>query len=83
MGGQGQGLGGWGLDMNVCVVSLFNPVAPYRYLLPTVYLSVADIENPDLLACDCQTWISLDIARFKRSSATHPTGPHDQLGRKR
>ena len=39
-------------------------LAPYRYLLPTVYLSVADIANPDLLACGCRTWISLDIARF-------------------
>ena len=43
---------------------VFNPVAPYRYLLPNLYLSVADIATPDLLACDSQTWISLDIARF-------------------
>ena len=52
---------------------MFNPVAPYRYLLPTVYLSVADIANPDLLACGCR--ISLDIA-FMRSSASHPAGPN-------
>ena len=32
--------------------------------LPYIYLSVADIENPDLFACSCRTWISLDIARF-------------------
>ena len=43
---------------------MFNPVAPYRYLLPTVCLSVTDIANPDLLACGCRTRISLDIARF-------------------
>ena len=43
---------------------MFNPVSPYRYLLPNLYLSVADIANPDLLACGSRTWISLDIARF-------------------
>ena len=37
----------------------FNPVAPYRYRLPTVSLSVADIANPDFLVCCCQTWIRL------------------------
>ena len=26
---------------------IFNPVAPYRYLLPNVYLFIADIANPD------------------------------------
>ena len=39
-------------------------VAPYGYLLPTVYMSVAGIANPNLLACSCRTWISLYIARF-------------------
>ena len=43
---------------------MFNPVAPYRYLLPNLYFSVADIANPDLFACGGRTWISLDIARF-------------------
>ena len=28
----------------------FNPVAPYRYMLPNLYLDVADIANPDLSA---------------------------------
>ena len=41
---------GWGGVMSVCVVSL--------------YLSVTDISNPDLLACGSRTWFSLDIARF-------------------
>ena len=27
---------------------MFNPVAPYGYLLPNVYLFMADIANPDL-----------------------------------
>ena len=43
---------------------MFNPVAPYRYLLPNLHLSVADIANPDLLACGSRTWIRLDIGRF-------------------
>ena len=43
---------------------MFNPVAPYRYMFPIVHLSVADIANPDMLACGCRTWIRLDIARF-------------------
>ena len=38
--------------------------SPYRYLLPNLYLSVADIANPDLFVCGSRTWISLDIARF-------------------
>ena len=43
---------------------MFNHVAPYQYLLPTLYLSVADIANPDLFACGSRNWISLDIGRF-------------------
>ena len=43
---------------------MLNPVAPYRYLLPNLYLFVADIANPDLFACGSRTWISIDIARF-------------------
>ena len=26
---------------------VFNPVAPYGYLLPNIYLFIADITNPD------------------------------------
>ena len=43
---------------------MFNPVAPFRYLLPNLYFSVADIVNPVLFACGSRTWISLDITRF-------------------
>ena len=32
------------------------------FMLHTVYLTVADIENPDFFAYGCRTWISLDIA---------------------
>ena len=31
--------------------TVFNPVAPHQYLLPTVYLAVVDITNPDLFVC--------------------------------
>ena len=43
---------------------MFNPVAHYGYLLPTVYLFMADISNTDLFMCGCRTWICLDITRF-------------------
>ena len=43
---------------------VFNHVAPYRDLLPTMHLFVADIENTYLFLCDCRTWIALDIIRF-------------------
>ena len=43
---------------------MFNLVAPYRYLLPILYLSVTDIANPDLFACVSRTWISFDIGHF-------------------
>ena len=51
---------------------VFNPVAPYRYLLPNLYLSVADIVNPDFFACSSRTWISLNIARFYEEHC-HPS----------
>ena len=43
---------------------MFNPVVPYRYLLPMVYLFMTDIANPDLFVCCWWTWISLNINRF-------------------
>ena len=43
---------------------VFNTVAPYGYMLPTVYLFIADIANPDLFVCGCRTRICLDITRF-------------------
>ena len=51
---------------------MFNPVAPYRYLLPTVYLFMADIANPDLFVCNCRTWIYLDITHFYEEQP-HPS----------
>ena len=43
---------------------MFNPVTPYRCLLPTVYLFMADIANRDLFVCSCRTWNCLDISLF-------------------
>ena len=43
---------------------MFNPVALYGYLLPTVYLFMAYIVYPDLFLCGYRTWICLDIIRF-------------------
>ena len=50
---------------------VFNPIAHYRYLHPNLYLSVADIANPDLCVCSSRTWISLDIARFYEEHVRH------------
>ena len=41
---------------------VFNPVALYRYLLPSMYLSEADIANPDFIGCYCRT--SFDLSHF-------------------
>ena len=64
-------MGGCGGVMYVCCepeffveMAVFNPVAPFRYLLANMYLSVADIANPDFLGCYCRTCINLDIASF-------------------
>ena len=38
--------------------------SPNLYLLPTVYLFMADIANPDLIVCSCRTWICFDINRL-------------------
>ena len=40
------------------------PSVQSSWTLSNLYLSVADIANPDLFACSSRTWISLDIARF-------------------
>ena len=62
---------------------VFNLVVHYRNLFPTVYLSVADIANPDLLACACRTWINLDMGRLyeeqchRSSESAWPAFPKD------
>ena len=44
---------------------VFNPVAPYRDLLPNVYLFMADITNPDLFVCVSD----LDLSGFVSAPA--------------
>ena len=51
---------------------MFNPVAHYGYLIPNVYLFMADITNPDLFVGPGVVSTSL---AFMRSSASHPAGP--------
>ena len=74
-------------DQGICVLCLadtcafdehpvFNPVAPYGYLLPNMYLFIADIANLDSFVGSCRTWICFD---FVRSSASHPADPHGRL----
>ena len=60
---------------------MFNPVAPYGYLLPNMYLFIADITNPDLFDVVGPGLVSTSPA-FVRSSASHPAGPHGQLAPK-
>ena len=62
---------------------VFNPVAPYRYLFPTVYLFMADITNLVLFVCCCRNCIYLDITRQPSSASVWPAcqkngtlGPH-------
>ena len=37
----------WRIPAHNEVHPVFNPVAPYGYLLPNMYLFIADITNPD------------------------------------
>ena len=58
---------------------VFNPVAPYGYLLPSVYLFMADI---DIQTCLCVFVGPGFVSAFMRSSASHPAVPHDRLAQK-
>ena len=50
---------------------VFNPVAPYGYLLPNMYFFVADITNPDSFSVVGPGLVSTSSA-FVKSSASHP-----------
>ena len=65
---------------------VFNPVAPYGYLLCIfvyMYLFLAYITNPDFFVQSCRTWIGLDITRFCEQQRQHPAGPHGRHAQKR
>ena len=69
-----------GYHVQSLVHPVFNLVAPYRYLLPNLYLSVANIANPDF-NCLClvvEPGLVSTIARFSEEDASHPAGPHDR-----
>ena len=76
--GFDQGLEAW----RWCYVCLFNSVARYRYLLPTVYClwRISQIQT-----CLCVVvgpgFVSTSLT-FMRSSTSHPTGPHGRLVQK-
>ena len=55
---------------------VFNPVAPYGYRLPKMYLFIADITNPQTRLCDVvgPGLVSTSPA-FVRISLSHPAGP--------
>ena len=63
---------------------VFNPVAPYRYLLSDMYLFMADITNPDFLVYRVvgPGLVSTSPA-FVSNSASHPAGPHGRHAQKR
>ena len=44
--------------------TVLNTVAPYGYLLPNMYLFIADIANPDSFVKCCRHWVCIDITRF-------------------
>ena len=59
---------------------MFNPVAPYGYLLSNVYLFMADIANPDLFVCVCRTWNCFDITRFYEEQRVGLAKKHGKWG---
>ena len=54
---------------------VFNPVAPYGYLLPNMYLFIADIANPDRLFDVVGHGLVSISSAFVRSSASLSAWP--------
>ena len=54
-------LGGY---LRILCAPIVQLCSPYGYLLPTMYLCMADIVNPYLFVCGYRTSICLDITRF-------------------
>ena len=61
---------------------MFNPVAPYGYLLPNMYLFLADITNPDSFVSVVGPGLVSTSPVFVRSCASQPEGPHGLLAQK-
>ena len=58
---------------------VFNPVTPYGYMLPNMYLFIA---NPDWLFKVVGPGLVSTSPAFVRSNASHPAGPHGRLAQK-
>ena len=63
------------------VHSVFNPVAPYRYRFPTMYLYMAAIANPLVCVLFVGHGFVSTSSTFMRSSTSHPVGPHGRLAK--
>ena len=57
------------------VYPVFNPVASYGYMLPNMYLYIADIVNPEDSFVVVGPGLVSTSPAFVRSSARHPAGP--------
>ena len=57
---------------------MFNPVSPYQYLLPTMYLFMKN----NCLCLVVGPGFVLTSPYFLRSITSHPAGPHGRLGQK-
>ena len=55
---------------------VFNPVAPYGYLLSDMYLFMADVTNQDFLFKVVGPGLVSTSPTFVSSSASHPAGLH-------
>ena len=58
---------------------VFNPVAPYGYLTPNLYLFMADNTNQSRLFNVVGPGLVSTSPAFVRSNASHPGGPHGRL----
>ena len=71
---------------NTCtseVHSVFNPVAPYGYLLSDMYLFMADIQIQTCLFKVVGPGLVSTSPAFVSSSASHLAGPHGRHAKKR
>ena len=62
---------------------MFNPVAPYGYLLSDMYLWMADITIETRLLKVVGPGLVPTSPAFVSSGASHPAGPHDRHDQKR
>ena len=64
--------------VDTCTSEVFNPVAPYGYLLSDMYLFMADITKKKVVGPGL---VSTSPA-FVSNSASHPAGPHGRHAQK-